>query len=82
MFIVCFVQAESDDYQRPQLAPNHRFSWFKALFGELFDDQRIDLTEMILTKHVITVQFIENLIDDIIQKPLDGKNNGMFLFEE
>jgi hypothetical protein len=52
------------------------------LFGELIDGQRIDLPEIILTTHVIAVQGIKNLIDNIIQRSMNNKENGMSLFDE
>jgi hypothetical protein len=55
---------------------------YEALFGELIDGQRIDLPEIILTKHVITVQGIKHLLDNIIQRPMNNKNNGVSLFDE
>ena len=53
-----------------------------ALFGELIDGQRIDLSEIILTTHVIDAQSINNLIDNIIQGTMNNKNNGMSLFDK
>ncbi len=52
------------------------------MFSELIDGQRIDLPGIILKTHVIAVQGIKNLIDNIIQRPMNNKENGMSLFDE